>query len=109
MERKGKQRIRTLQITLNVDRSSESQQRNNIWFSGPRQTLSLQTQANHNLGEGQTRHFSLYTRLLLLVLFWTFLELKNIKILLCKRSRNGSRLVFIVGLIEKLDIAFVKA
>ena len=52
--------------------------------------------------------FSLYTRFLLLILFWTFLELKNVKILLCKHSRDGSRLVFIVGLIEKLDIALVK-
>jgi len=42
-------------------------------------------------------------------LFWTFLELKNVKILLSKHARNGSRPVFIVGLIEKLDIAFVKA
>ena len=55
-------------------------------------------------------HFSLYTRFLLLILFWIFLEMKNVKILLCKHTRSGSRLVLIVGLIEKLDRrAFVKA
>lgn len=72
---------------------------NNVWFSVSRQTSSL-PQATNLGAKGNVDT----------TIGFILLELKTIKILLSKHAQeNGSRLVFIVGLIEKLDIAFVKA